>query len=150
MGRFSGVGSNFLGVIVGEKELEELIGLTQRLHVKNRGAEYALDQGLRAEAARQEERERTAGQARLRKSKSLGLSFPYDWSNPNISDQALILNVLERGIFEDICKIAARYGLAKIEKQLKNLPPDIATSSSLVRMMSNIRIGFARNDDSLK
>lgn len=28
----------------------------------------------------------------VRKSAQLGLSFPYDWSNPSISDEALILN----------------------------------------------------------
>ena len=43
------------------------------------------------------------------KSKELGLTFPYDWSNPEISDEALIINVLERGIFHDICIIAAHF-----------------------------------------
>lgn len=80
------------------------------------------------------------------KSKQLGLSFPYDWSNPSIQDAPLILNVLERGIFEDICKICAHFGLDSVERLRSDLPPDIAASPSLARMLSNIKKGFARAD----
>jgi len=47
----------------------------------------------------------------LRKSTKLNLRFPYDWSNPSISDEALILNVLNRGLFADICRICAYFGI---------------------------------------
>lgn len=81
-------------------------------------------------------------QAAIRKSAVLGLSFPYDWSNPSISDNALILNVLERGIFEDICRVCAHYGLKTVEETIPSLAPEIASSAWLHRMLTNIRIGF--------
>ncbi len=79
-----------------------------------------------------------------RKSARLGLSFPYDWSNPAISDEALILNVLERGIYRDICRVCAHFGLGMVERLYPILPGDIASSPSLARMLDNIRKGFAR------
>ena len=39
------------------------------------------------------------------KCEELGLSFPYDWSNPAISDDALIANVLERCVFADVARV---------------------------------------------
>ena len=74
----------------------------------------------------------------------LGLSFPYDWSNPSITDEALILNVLERGIYSDICRICAYYGLGTVEQMRINLPDSISGRSSLIRMLDNIKKGFAR------
>lgn len=79
----------------------------------------------------------------LRKNTRLGLSFPYDWSNPEISDEALILNVLERGIYKDICRICAHYGIKRVEQLCENLPRNIAESPSLTRMMNNIKNGFS-------
>lgn len=78
----------------------------------------------------------------IHKSVQLGLSFPYDWSNSAISDDALILNVLERGIYEDICRICAHFGLATVEHLRFTLPTGIATSPSLVRMLDNVKKGF--------
>lgn len=78
----------------------------------------------------------------LRKSTLLGLSFAYDWSNPAISDDALILNVLERGIFEDICRVCAHYGIKAVEQRIPLLPQEIAESAWLNRMMRNIKQGF--------
>src|SRR5512137_2970910 len=46
----------------------------------------------------------------VRKSASLDLSFPYDWSNSAMSDALLIDKVVERGLFEDMAKVAARFG----------------------------------------
>jgi hypothetical protein len=80
----------------------------------------------------------------IRKSARLGLSFPYDWSNPSIGDEALILNVLERGIYRDICRVCAHFGLATVERLLPSLPSATASSPSLARMLENIRKGFAR------
>jgi hypothetical protein len=79
-----------------------------------------------------------------RKSKRLGLSFPYDWSNPAISDEALILNVLKRGIYGDICRICVYFGLDAVKQSCADLPEDIAKSSWLSRMLDNIRKGFDR------
>lgn len=80
----------------------------------------------------------------IHKSERLGLSFPYDWSNPAISDDALILNVLERGIYEDICRICAHFGLGTVEHLRPALPAGVAASPSLARMLDNIKKGFAR------
>jgi hypothetical protein len=80
----------------------------------------------------------------VRKSTQLGLSFPYDWSNPAISDEALILNVLKRGIYRDICRVCAHFGLGTVEALRAELPEDIASGPSMVRMLNNIKTGFAR------
>jgi hypothetical protein len=79
----------------------------------------------------------------VRKSARLGLSFPYDWSNPAIGDEALILNVLERGIYPDICRVCAYFGLGMVERLCPRLPDGAASSPSLARMLDNIRKGFA-------
>lgn len=82
------------------------------------------------------------------KSRLLGLLFPYDWSNPAISDDALILNVLERGIYEDICRICAYYGLARVAHSCLDLPDELVNNTvykaNLKRMLNNIRTGFVR------
>ena len=80
----------------------------------------------------------------IRKSQLLNLSFPYDWSSTSIRDEALILNVLERGIYEDICCICAHYGPDTVENARADIPDDIVLRKSLDRMMCNIRKGFAR------
>lgn len=51
----------------------------------------------------------------LRKSK--GLKFPYDWSNPDIPDDVFLYRVLERGITEDIVRVAFRYGTEAVLAQ---------------------------------
>ncbi|NOT83248.1 MAG: hypothetical protein HOP02_00390 [Methylococcaceae bacterium] len=73
----------------------------------------------------------------------LGLSFPYDWSNPFISDQALIINVLKRGIFEDICRICAHFGIDTVDSFAKDAFQD-APQIFYTRMITNIRAGFSR------
>jgi hypothetical protein len=82
--------------------------------------------------------------APVRKNELLGLSFPYDWPNPAIGDEALILNVLERGIYEDICRVCAHFGLGAVVRLRSRLPAGIAASPSLVRMLDNIEKGFVR------
>lgn len=76
----------------------------------------------------------------MRKSEQLGLVFPYDWSNASIDDEALIRNVLARGIDEDICRVCAHYGLDAVTK----LQAGMATGPSAARMLSNIQQGFSR------
>lgn len=82
-----------------------------------------------------------------RKSQALGLSFAYDWSNPDIPDDALILNVLKRGIYEDICKIARHYGLERVEA-LGARSPETMDYWLMQRMMSNLKSGFAQAQQS--
>ena len=78
---------------------------------------------------------------RIKKFSHLDLSFPYDWSNGDISDNALIINVLERGIFLDICRICAHFGIENVERVRAGLPTN---NASLNRMLSNIKKGFDR------
>jgi hypothetical protein len=79
----------------------------------------------------------------------LGLSFPYDWSNPGgISDEALIINVLKRGIFEDICKICAYYGIDEVDS-LADVAFKDEPSIVYSRIIKNIRKGFALNAEPL-
>lgn len=50
--------------------------------------------------------------------KSTNLTLPYDWSNPAMPDNALILSVLRRGIFSDIARVCANFGLAEVSQQV--------------------------------
>lgn len=74
-----------------------------------------------------------------KKSDEIGLSVPYDWSNPNISDNALILNVLQRGIFLDVCQIVLHYGFDRVNSLVCDLPYDDIGSAAINRMMKNIK-----------
>jgi len=74
----------------------------------------------------------------------LGLSFCYDWSNPNLSDQSLIINVLKRTIFEDICRICAYFGVDKVDSYAV-LAFEDEPSLIYQGMIDNIRIGFSRD-----
>ncbi|MGZ4953532.1 MAG: hypothetical protein ACXV8Q_00350 [Methylobacter sp.] len=105
--------------------------------------EEALDEKLA------KEQHSSVQQRRLKERKSdgrlvteLGLVFPYDWSNRGgIKDEALIINVLKRGIYEDICRICAYYGIETVDNladvAFKNEP-----SMIYPRMIENIRKGF--------
>jgi hypothetical protein len=73
------------------------------------------------------------------KSKKLGLSFPYDWSNPNIPDDALIFNVLDRCIFDDICKIVFHFGLHRVVAMWRQNDADDIHDRILVRILNNIQ-----------
>jgi transcriptional regulator with XRE-family HTH domain len=50
------------------------------------------------------------------KSERIGLSFPYDWSNPHIDDAVLIAKVLDKARFADVSRTIAYFGLEKIEQ----------------------------------
>ena len=77
------------------------------------------------------------------KSKLLGLSCPYDWSNPNISDTPLIRSVLERGIFEDIVVVCTHYGLDAVTTIAEDVKlKSVFLKSSLDRMLANITEAF--------
>ncbi len=46
--------------------------------------------------------------------KTADLSMPYDWSDPAIRDDALILTVLRRAYFPDLVRVCADHGLDKV------------------------------------
>ena len=74
-----------------------------------------------------------------RKSASLDLSFPYDWSNPSVPDSLLIDKVVERGLFEDMAKIAARFGTQPLHRSVTSfVSKHSASAPSLNRMLGNI------------
>lgn len=77
-----------------------------------------------------------------KRSQQLQLSFPYDWSNPAISDDALIHNVLEQGILVDICRICAHFGIERVEAVGASVP-EVTEYWLAQRMMRNIKRGFA-------
>jgi hypothetical protein len=72
----------------------------------------------------------------------LKLSFPYDWSNPAMPEDALIVNVLKRGIFVDLCRICVYFGVERVDAMAKIVFQD-APSITYPRMIKNIRVGFA-------
>lgn len=82
-----------------------------------------------------------------RKSVRLGLTFPYDWSNSSIRDEALILKVLQYGIFEDVCRICAHFGLDAVLPYASRLQARGDAPPALERMLRNIEKGFARAQD---
>lgn len=45
----------------------------------------------------------------------LALDFPYDWSNPEMSESTLIDKVLEKARFMDVLRLVKHYGLESIE-----------------------------------
>lgn len=50
--------------------------------------------------------------------KSGDLSMPYDWSNPALPDDKLILSVLRRAVFVDVARICADFGVDRVQRQL--------------------------------
>lgn len=74
-----------------------------------------------------------------RKSASLDLSFPYDWSNSAMSDALLIDKVVERGLFEDLAKVAARFGTKQLRRSIAKFSAKNRTAApALNRMLGNI------------
>lgn len=59
-------------------------------------------------------------------------------------DEALILSVLKRGIFGDIARVCAYYGLAEVEHQASSYEKSVIEERSLTRMIGNIKKAFAR------
>ena len=74
-------------------------------------------------------------------SEKLGLDFPYDWSNPAISDTALIGKVLDRARFMDVSRTFAHYGHAQVEKVALDLGIDLS-SGVLGGLMPGIKRGL--------
>jgi len=77
-----------------------------------------------------------------RKVVEMELSFPYDWSNPEISDFALIWKVLEHEIFEDVMRICWYFGIDAIRAVHQKMPHNDLRDLVLMRMMNNIQKGF--------
>jgi DNA-binding Xre family transcriptional regulator len=70
----------------------------------------------------------------------LKLSFPYNWSNPAMSFDAIIAAILERGLFEDVLEAVRYWGLQRVQSaaQTQLLLPQVQ------RMLRNIEVGFSK------
>jgi hypothetical protein len=75
------------------------------------------------------------------KAQRLGLALPYDWSNPNMSDHALILKALEFAHLPDLTRLALHFGMEALESALATLPA--ADAQSAARVLPNIRAAIA-------
>ena len=71
---------------------------------------------------------------------SLRLSFPYNWSNPAMSADAMMLAIVERGLFDDLLEAARYWGLERQQSAARKNPPTLGTQ----RMLRNIATGFAQ------
>lgn len=81
--------------------------------------------------------------------KSADLSMPYDWPNPAMADDALILSVLRRACFPDVVRICCDFGLtavrARLDAALTLVPADERgiLARILSRMLRSIEIALA-------
>ena len=82
-----------------------------------------------------------SSQATPSKAKRLGLALPYDWSNPNMPDHALILIALEFAHLPDLTRLAMHFGIEALESALATLPA--ADAQSAARVLPNIRAALA-------
>lgn len=71
------------------------------------------------------------------KAQRLGLSLPYDWSNAEITDRALMLKALEFAHLPDLTRLALHFGIDALEAALATLPS--AQRQSAARVLPNIR-----------
>lgn len=59
-------------------------------------------------------------------SKKVALDFPYDWSNPNISEEALIAKVLDKARFMDVSRVFAHFGHERVKAVAQDFSIDLA------------------------
>ena len=93
------------------------------------------------DAAARESATNTTTPAKLTKAQRLGLALPYDWSNPEIPDRALILKALEYAHLPDLTRLALHFGIDALEAALASLPA--AQAQSAARVLPNIRAALA-------
>lgn len=81
--------------------------------------------------------------------KSSGLSLPYDWPDPAMTDDALIIAVLRRARFADLVRVCMNYGIPAVKTRLPRTllaTPEAERpilSAILQRMLRNIEIAFS-------
>lgn len=81
--------------------------------------------------------------------KTSDLSIPYDWSNPAMADEVLILSVLRRASFADLVRVCADFGLDKVRSRVDaalGLVPEAERNilkRILERMLRSIEIAFS-------
>jgi transcriptional regulator with XRE-family HTH domain len=81
--------------------------------------------------------------------KSDGLSMPYDWSNPGMPDDTLVISVLRRANFPDLVRVCADFGIAIVRSRVEttlNLVPAAERNilgHILERMLHSIEIALS-------
>lgn len=75
------------------------------------------------------------------KARRLGLSMPYDWSNGEISDVALIRKCLEYANLADLTRLALEFGVERLESEMQAMPAALTRSAAMV--LPNIRAALA-------
>ena len=75
-------------------------------------------------------------------STKLNLSFPYDWSNPDIDEETLIYIILEKTIFSDLVKIMIAFGVKRVMWVFEHNHWDPLTHKILSRMLQNAQKGL--------
>lgn len=73
-----------------------------------------------------------------RKSRQLALSAPFDWSNPQISDGALIAKTVASLRFEDVARLCAHYGIDRVRSVVTSSIADPLPRAILARQLRNI------------
>ncbi len=69
--------------------------------------------------------------------------FPYDYSNPgNLRDEVLIMKVLKRMIFSDVVRLCKRFGVERIDEEIKSVFYD-DIRDDLMEMMEIIHEAYA-------
>jgi transcriptional regulator with XRE-family HTH domain len=58
-------------------------------------------------------------------SQKISLDFPYDWSNPNISEEALIAKVLDKARFMDVSRVFAYFGHERVKAVAQDFSIDL-------------------------
>lgn len=84
---------------------------------------------------------------RMRKSEQLGLSAPYDWSNPDIPDDALIAKAGASLRFEDVAALCVHYGLDRVRSVLAKSAEGDLERKILARQLKNIEAALAEEGD---
>lgn len=75
------------------------------------------------------------------KAQRLGLSMPYDWSNPEIPDIALIRKSLEFANLADLTRLALEFGIDRLETEMREMPVTRTRAAAMV--LPNIRAALA-------
>ncbi len=73
-----------------------------------------------------------------RKSRRLALTAPFDWSNPQIPDDALIAKTAASLRFEDVARLCAHYGISRVRSVVASSVADPLPRAILERQLRNI------------
>jgi len=74
---------------------------------------------------------------KVKLSEKLKLTFPYDWSNPDIDEDVFIINVLNRCYLQDIVKCVKYFGFERVKGNYVELTNDVSKQIAL-RQINNI------------